>query len=92
METADKRLATDLFMALLSDLSAVMGSKDGMDCGVKDVEEVPLLAPQGSEDAQRMERKLLAFEKELDATMAKLRMNLMIIRLLGKLFTFFLIP
>ena len=42
----------------------------------------PLLVEQASSGLD-LEQKLLAFEQELDSTMATLRKNLMIIRLLG---------
>lgn len=85
-DSGDKRLAADLFMALLKDLSELMGSSlDGSDegCPAPDVDDVPLMAPSGSEESRRLEAKLLAFERDLDATMSKLRRNLMVIRLLG---------
>jgi hypothetical protein len=84
-ETKDKSLAVGFFMALLRDLSTLMSSMQD-DPNVVDRAAADALqeAAPVARSSSEMERKLLEFEKDLDDTMAKLRKNLMVIRLLGQ--------
>jgi len=82
--TNDRKLTAEFFMALLSELSAMMVEQDEGDGNAASMAEEELLKVSAKQQPlASVEAKLLAIDEELERTMARLRRSMMTVRLLG---------